>query len=228
MKINSKTIIFLCSGNGGNLRFFYHLIKNGILKGKLKLIVVADRQCGALDFAKIKKLDFYLINFNLKGQLKFLKLAQEINPNLIITTIHKILIKKVVESLSDKLLNCHYSILPSFSGLIGKETVKKCINYGSKIIGVTVHEVTSELDLGPPIVQCAFSINSNDKFNDIMNIVFRLGCVSLYTAYCIKCLSKKIMRDNLVTFDHRRSIISPGLKLPLLFNDEKFWSKIKK
>ena len=122
----------------------------------------------------------------------------------------------------------HYSILPSFNSLIGKETVKKSINYGSNIIGVTVHKVNSELDLGPPVVQCAFSINSDDKFNDIMNIVFRLGCVSLYIAYCIKCLYKKTMRDNLITFDHWRSIISPGLKLPLIFNDKKFWSKIKK
>jgi phosphoribosylglycinamide formyltransferase-1 len=227
MKNNTKKIIFLCSGNGGNIKFFYQLIESGVLEDKVELIVIADRQCGALEFARIKKLNLFLINFNLESQLEFLNLVKEINPDLIITNIHKILSEEVVKNLSSKLINLHYSILPAFHGLIGDKTVKKSIDYGSKIIGTTVHYVTLELDLGTPVVQSALSINSEDQFNDIMNIIFRLGCISLYTAYCIKCLSKKITRDKIIKFDIWQSIISPGIKLPLLFNDKNFWSKIK-
>jgi len=49
-----------------------------------------------------------------------------------------------------KMLNIHPSLLPSFKGLHPQQ---QALDAGVKISGATVHEVTPELDAGPPVLQ---------------------------------------------------------------------------
>lgn len=58
-----------------------------------------------------------------------------------------------------KMLNIHPSLLPSFKGLHPQQ---QALDAGVKIAGATVHEVTPELDAGPPVMQAAVPVLDSD------------------------------------------------------------------
>jgi len=47
-----KKLVFLASGGGGNLKFICHCINLNILLDVHVVGVIADRHCGAVDFAR--------------------------------------------------------------------------------------------------------------------------------------------------------------------------------
>ena len=61
------------------------------------------------------------------GLQKHLKLKElnKLNPDVIITNIHKIIDSDTLNMFPSKFINLHYSLLPSFAGYIGMETVEK-------------------------------------------------------------------------------------------------------
>ncbi|WP_077002007.1 phosphoribosylglycinamide formyltransferase [Variovorax sp. KK3] len=58
-----------------------------------------------------------------------------------------------------RLLNIHPSLLPAFPGL---HTHRRAIEAGCRIAGVTVHQVTTELDHGPILAQAAVPVLPDD------------------------------------------------------------------
>src|SRR5437868_11976108 len=58
----------------------------------------------------------------------------------------RILTPAFVAAYHGRLVNIHPSLLPAFPGL---HTHQRAIDAGCKVAGVTVHQVTSELDHGP-------------------------------------------------------------------------------
>lgn len=51
-----------------------------------------------------------------------------------------------MEHYAGRLISIHPSLLPAFTGL---HTHQRAIDAGCKFAGVTVHQVTAELDVGP-------------------------------------------------------------------------------
>jgi formyltetrahydrofolate-dependent phosphoribosylglycinamide formyltransferase len=60
---------------------------------------------------------------------------------------------------SNRLMNIHPSLLPSYPGL---HTHARALQSGSKIHGCTVHWVTEGMDEGPPIAQAAVPVLPGD------------------------------------------------------------------
>jgi phosphoribosylglycinamide formyltransferase-1 len=58
-----------------------------------------------------------------------------------------------------RLINIHPSLLPAFPGL---HTHRRAIEAGCRVAGVTVHEVTVELDHGPILAQAAVPVMADD------------------------------------------------------------------
>ena len=58
-----------------------------------------------------------------------------------------------------RLLNIHPSLLPAFTGL---HTHQRAIDAGCKFAGVTVHQVTAELDVGPILDQAVVPVLPGD------------------------------------------------------------------
>lgn len=50
-----KTIVFLVSGGGGNLRFAYHAFRRLNLPVEISG-VISDRECPAVDFARVNNI----------------------------------------------------------------------------------------------------------------------------------------------------------------------------
>lgn len=71
----------------------------------------------------------------------------------------RILTPAFVEHYAGRLINIHPSLLPAFTGL---HTHQRAIEAGCKFAGVTVHEVTAELDHGPILAQAVVPVLPQD------------------------------------------------------------------
>jgi phosphoribosylglycinamide formyltransferase 1 len=58
-----------------------------------------------------------------------------------------------------RLVNIHPSLLPAFPGL---HTHRRALEAGCKVAGVTVHQVTTELDHGPILAQAVVPVLAED------------------------------------------------------------------
>ena len=72
----------------------------------------------------------------------------------------KIVTVVLVEAFTNRMMNIHPSLLPSFPGL---DVQKKAIEWGCKLAGCTVHFVTEGVDEGPIILQAAVPILDDDS-----------------------------------------------------------------
>ncbi|KAF1067776.1 phosphoribosylglycinamide formyltransferase [Variovorax sp.] len=71
----------------------------------------------------------------------------------------RILTPGFVERYAGRLVNIHPSLLPAFPGL---HTHQRAIEAGCKVAGVTVHQVTTELDHGPILAQAVVPVLPDD------------------------------------------------------------------
>jgi phosphoribosylglycinamide formyltransferase-1 len=82
----------------------------------------------------------------------------------------RILTAWFVNRWTDRLINIHPSLLPSFPGL---HTHQKVIEYGAKITGCTIHFVRPEMDHGPIILQAAVPVLDGDTEDDLAERVLQ-------------------------------------------------------
>ena len=71
----------------------------------------------------------------------------------------RILTPGFVSRYAGRLLNIHPSLLPAFPGL---HTHQRALDAGCQVAGVTVHQVTAELDHGPILAQAAVPVLPGD------------------------------------------------------------------
>ena len=71
----------------------------------------------------------------------------------------RILTPAFVGRYAGRLINIHPSLLPAFPGL---NTHQRAIDAGCKVAGVTVHQVTTELDHGPILDQAVVPVLPDD------------------------------------------------------------------
>lgn len=209
-------ITFLVSGGGGNLKFFYYM-RECLGRNYIVLNVIADRECGALDFCKEKNIDFRIVNYTRKSPEELRNELGRFNPDVIVTNWHKIIDSGTVDIFRSKLVNLHYSLLPAFGGLIGVEPIEKAYTQGCKYIGPTCHLVDEGVDTGLILSQAVFTTNRPIK--ESIEIMFRKGCLTLLNGI------DSLEHDNSYEcFDN--TFYSPKLSFNESLFDEAFWKKV--
>jgi phosphoribosylglycinamide formyltransferase-1 len=68
----------------------------------------------------------------------------------------ELLSPEFVQRFAGRLINVHPSLLPAFPGL---HAIQQAIDYGVRVMGVTVHFVDEGVDTGPIIAQEAFEVD---------------------------------------------------------------------
>ncbi len=76
----------------------------------------------------------------------------------------RILTPGFVQRYAGRLLNIHPSLLPAFPGL---HTHQRAMDAGCKVAGVTVHQVTAELDHGPILAQAVVPVLPGDTADSL-------------------------------------------------------------
>ena len=175
-------IAFLCSGGGGNLRFVASAIREGWIGDAQICAVLSDRECAADAFARTQGLFAEVMDFSATGQPAVLKRLLALDPQVIVTTVHRILTPAFVGAFAGRIVNLHYSLLPAFAVEIGDGPVRTAIEHGVKFVGVTVHQVDERVDMGRPIIQAVTAMPHAPKLEEVMNVLFRSGCIGLLNA----------------------------------------------
>ena len=102
----------------------------------------------------------------IKGEAAALKTLDEFEVDFIVLArFMKILSPNFVWRYKNKIINIHPSLLPSFPG---PQAYRQAYEQGVKIIGVSAHFVTMNLDEGPIIAQDCFRVRPNATLKDIM------------------------------------------------------------
>ena len=117
--------------------------------------------------AKKAKIPFIIIKEKnqIKAEEEIIQICKKYNIDLIVLARYmKILSPNFVWRYPNRVINIHPSLLPAFPGA---SAYAQAYERGTKIVGVTSHYVTENLDQGPIIFQDSFKVDPNDTLEKI-------------------------------------------------------------
>ena len=164
-----KNIVILISGGGSNMAAIVRTAEREDWERKLGVRVAAvlsnRADAGGLAFAQARGIATQVLDhkdFDSREDFDA-ELARRIDayaPDLVVLAgFMRILGPGFVDHYLGRLLNIHPSLLPAFPGL---HTHERALAAGCKFAGATVHQVTSELDLGPILEQAVVPVLAGD------------------------------------------------------------------
>ena len=163
-------VAILASGNGSNFEALAHQFQAGLLPGELAFVFSDHHDAYVLERAQrlnVRSFSFEVKEFENKAAYEeaLLQLLQEQQIDLIVLAGYmRIIGKTLLSHYSNRILNIHPSLLPSFPGLHG---IKDAYEYGVKVTGVTVHLVDDGVDTGPIIAQEPVMILPEDTLESL-------------------------------------------------------------
>ncbi|WP_171309953.1 phosphoribosylglycinamide formyltransferase [Enterococcus cecorum] len=191
-------VAILASGNGSNFEALAHQFQAGLLPGEL-IFVFSDHH-NAYVLERARRLNVCAFSFEVKEfenkaayEKALLQLLQEQEIDLIVLAGYmRIIGKTLLSHYSNRILNIHPSLLPSFPGLHG---IKDAYEYGVKVTGVTVHLVDDGVDTGPIIAQEPVMILPEDSLESLEEKIHQTE----------HHLYPKVLRDVLLQSDKNKS-----------------------
>ena len=179
---------FILIGKGTIFYQLYNLIKHD-KNYKIKLVLWDSKNNTKTDnyyLKKIKVTDKTIIikNINSSSNLKILK---KINFDYILSINNtQIFNKNFLSSFKKKIINYHYSLIPSYKGLY---SCTKVLIKNEKFTGISWHYVSNKIDNGKIIYRKKIRINKKDN---AANLIIKLNNLCLSTfRYFILNLKKK-------------------------------------
>jgi len=152
-----KKIVIFASGSGSNFEVIVGKLHNKVCEVAL---LVCDKP-GAYCLERAKKLGIDTLQVTLKDfeskvayEQAIIKHIKTIDPDLIVLAGYmKLIGKTLLDEYEGKIINIHPALLPAFPGADG---IGDALNYGVKVMGVTVHYVDAGMDTGQIIDQDSF------------------------------------------------------------------------
>ena len=150
------------------------------IKGNISVIIGTEKTLASV--AKKAKIPFVVINERNqeKAETKILQVCKKYDVDLIVLARYmRILSPNFVWRYPNRIINIHPSLLPAFPGALAYE---QAFERGTKIIGVTSHYVTENLDQGPIIFQDSFKVTPEDTLESIKRSGQKLEAETLLKA----------------------------------------------
>lgn len=201
-------IAVFISGSGTNLQAIIDGIKHKKINGNIKLVFSNRKNAYGLTRAFNEGIDtFYLNKKNFMNNEEYdERIIEELkkrNIDLIVLAGYlNILSKNIVSKYSNRIINIHPSLIPSFcgDGFYGENVHKAVINSGVKFTGATTHFVDEDVDTGSIIMQDIVSVSINDNYDTLAKKVLEIEhkiLVNTVKAFC----------ENKIIFDKNRAFI---------------------
>jgi len=154
--------------------------KKKALRGNISIIIGTEKTLNII--AKKAKIPFISIedtNQN-KAEEKILEICKKYEIDLIVLARYmRILSPNFVWRYPNRIINIHPSLLPAFPGALA---YAQAYERGTKIVGVTAHYVTENLDQGPIIFQDSFKVDPNNTLEEIKSKGQKLEAQTLLKA----------------------------------------------
>jgi formyltetrahydrofolate deformylase len=156
-------------------------IKAGTLKNAELALVVSNRR-DLEPLARAAGLPFILVPWEdrQKAEQQVVRLLDDHEIDFVVLArFMKILSPNFVWRYKNKIINIHPSLLPSFPG---PQAYRQAYEQGVKIIGVSAHFVTMNLDEGPIIAQDCFYVRPSMSLKEIVAAGQKLEAATLLKA----------------------------------------------
>jgi formyltetrahydrofolate-dependent phosphoribosylglycinamide formyltransferase len=166
------------SGRGSNLRA---ILDSPKLKNLVEVkAVIGDKlNCPAFDIAKNFSIPVYSVGKK-EGFISFDELDTSLKKNkidlIVLAGFLKLIPENFVRSFSNKIINIHPALLPSFggSGMYGMNVHQAVFESSAQISGATVHFVDETFDTGRIIAQRCVDISDVKSPEEIAEKVLRI------------------------------------------------------
>jgi len=166
-------IAVFASGNGSN---FEAIVRKKYQKAEIVLLVTDNKNAYCIERSRRLKIPCRIFPYNdyqnkQDYEIAVLRLLKKENIDIIVLAGYMRIIGSVIlDAYRNKIINIHPSLLPAFKG---RNAIKQAYDYGVKIIGVSVHYVTAEVDAGKIIAQESFRIG-NRSFEEVEAKIHRI------------------------------------------------------
>jgi phosphoribosylglycinamide formyltransferase 1 len=164
-----KNIVILISGGGSNMAAIVRAAQRDhwtkLYGAEVRAVVSNRADAGGLAFAREQDIATEVVDHRQFATREAFDqaLAAVIDPHepalVVLAGFMRILTPGFVARYQGRLLNIHPSLLPAFPGL---HTHQRALEAGCRFAGVTVHQVTAELDFGPILEQAVVPVVPGD------------------------------------------------------------------
>jgi phosphoribosylglycinamide formyltransferase-1 len=119
-----------------------------------------------------------------------------------------------IKAYSNRIMNIHPALLPSFPGL---HVQQKAVDYGVRFSGCTVHFVNEECDEGPIIIQAVVPVFADDSETQLAERILKQEhqiyprAIQLYAEGRLHVSGRRVLVDGLDR-DEGQVLVSPPLK----------------
>lgn len=151
-------IAVLVSGGGTDLQSIIDAVEAGELNCKIEMVIGSKDGIYALERAKKHNIQTHVVSkkeYGSKQSDKVLELTDGKVDLIVLAGYLSILDGEILNKFSNKIINIHPSLIPSFCGpnMYGIKVHEAVIKKGVKYSGCTVHFVNNEVDGGAIILQ---------------------------------------------------------------------------
>jgi phosphoribosylglycinamide formyltransferase-1 len=171
-----KRIGVLLSGRGSN----FEALAEGVAAGRIPdveiAIVIANRE-GTQGIERAKTRGIATREISSRGlereayDRQIVAVLEQYKVDLVcLAGYMRLLSPYFVQCFTQRILNIHPSLLPSFPGL---ESQRQALEYGVKFAGCTVHFVDENLDAGPIVLQAVVPVLDNDTPDSLSERILR-------------------------------------------------------
>ena len=197
-------IAVFISGGGTNLQAIIDAVKENKINGKIKLVFSNRKNAYGLIRAQNESIDTFYLNrkkffSNEEYDERILEELEINNIDLIVLAGYlNILSSKLVSKYSNRIINIHPSLIPSFcgDGFCGENVHKAVIKSGVKFTGATTHFVDENVDTGAIILQDVVPVFINDDFETVAKRVLKIEHEILVKTVKAFCDNKIVFKDN--------------------------------
>jgi len=188
------------SGEGSNLRGLVAAERRGGLGGSV-VLVVADRDCPALEFAESQGIATAVVKPGdhpdrpAWDAALTLAVAAAQPDLLVLAGFMRVLGPETLARFAGRILNVHPALLPAFPG---RDSIREALDAGVRVTGVTVHFVDETLDGGPIVAQEAVPVLPGDDLDALGTRIHAVEhrllpqCVALAMAGALRTEGRRV------------------------------------
>jgi phosphoribosylglycinamide formyltransferase-1 len=171
-----KSLVAVCSGEGSGLAVIAEACRQSVLNYKLAGIVT-DGSCGAVQLGRqlgvpVKTVDFASYSSRIDFDLALKKAVLSWRPDILLLYFNKLVDASLIKAMNGRIINTHYSLLPSFPGF---KAIPNALKYGCLFTGVTLHCVDEGVDSGPILAQAVCPILAADSEQTLGKRLFEIS-----------------------------------------------------
>lgn len=164
-------IAALASGTGSNIGAMIAAIADGRLDARISLILANNPEAGVLDIAREAGLPVWARSHKDYASREAFdramldRIRESGADTVVLAGYMRLLSPFFVQAYSNRMLNIHPAILPSFPGV---HSARQALAYGVRFSGPSVHFVDEEMDNGPLIIQAVVPVDQSDTEETLM------------------------------------------------------------